>query len=97
MFYRDACTVSYFPFLQFLNNALYGLLQVGCILLYEYTSIQYVLLCVLPFNQVTGIKSFDFSMLYTTIPHQKLKNRLTSIIRNAFIFKNVNLSKIQKN
>ena len=30
-------------------------------LLYEYTSLQYVLLCLLPFNQVTGIKSFDFS------------------------------------
>ena len=43
------------------------------------------------FNRVTSIKSFDFSTLYTTIPHQKLKDRLTSIIRNAFIFKNGNL------
>ena len=42
------------------------------------------------FNHVTCIKSFDFSTLYTTIPHQKLKDRLTSIIRNAFIFKNGN-------
>ena len=42
------------------------------------------------FNHVTSIKSFDFSTLYTTIPHQKLKDRLTSIIRNAFIFKNGN-------
>ena len=42
------------------------------------------------FNRVTSIKSFDFSTLYTTIPHQKLKYRLTSIIRNAFIFKNGN-------
>ena len=42
------------------------------------------------FNRVTSIKSFDFSTLYTTIPHQKLKDRLTSIIRNAFIFKNGN-------
>ena len=40
------------------------------------------------FNHVTSIKSFDFSTFYTTIPHQKLKDRLTSIIRNAFIFKN---------
>ena len=40
------------------------------------------------FNHVN--KSFDFSTLYTTIPHQKLKERLTSIIRNAFIFKNGN-------
>ena len=42
------------------------------------------------FNHVTSIKSFDFSTLYTTIPHQKLKNRLTSIIQSAFIFKNGN-------
>ena len=42
------------------------------------------------FNNVTSIKSFDFSTLYTTIPHQKLKDKLTSIIRNAFIFKNGN-------
>ena len=41
-------------------------------------------------NRVTSIKSFDFSTLYTTIPHQKLKDRLTSITRNAFIFKNGN-------
>ena len=33
---------------------------------------------------------FDFPTLYTTIPHQKLKDRFTSIIRNAFIFKNGN-------
>ena len=42
------------------------------------------------FSQVTSIKSFDFSTLYTTIPHQKLKDRLASIIRNAFIFRNGN-------
>ena len=42
------------------------------------------------FNHVTSIKSFDFSTLYTTLPHQKLKDRLTSIIRNAFTFKNGN-------
>ena len=40
------------------------------------------------FNHVTSIKSFEFSTLYTTIPHKILKNRLTSIIQNAFIFKN---------
>ena len=39
------------------------------------------------FNHVTSIKSFDLYTLYSTIPHQKLKDRLTSIIRNAFIFK----------
>ena len=31
-----------------------------------------------------------FSTLYSTIFHQKLKDRLTNIIRNAFIFKNGN-------
>ena len=35
----------------------------------------------------TYIKSFDFSTLYTTIPHQKLKSRLASIIRNSFLHK----------
>ena len=42
------------------------------------------------FNHITSIKSFDFSTLYTTIPHQKLKDRLASIIRNAFSFRNGN-------
>ena len=40
------------------------------------------------FNQITSIKSFDFSTLYTTIPQYKLKSRLSSIIWNSFIFKN---------
>ena len=42
------------------------------------------------FNHVTSIKSFNFSTLYTTIPHQKLTERLASIIRNALIFNNGN-------
>ena len=42
------------------------------------------------FNHITNIKSFDFSTLYTNIPHDKLKSRLASIIRNSFIFKNGN-------
>ena len=42
------------------------------------------------FNHVTSIKSFDFPTLYTTMPHQKLKDRLSNIIWNAFIFKNSN-------
>ena len=42
------------------------------------------------FNHITSIKSFDLSTLYTTIPHDKLKSRLVSIIRNSFIFKNGN-------
>ena len=32
--------------------------------------------------------SFDFSTLCTTIPHQKPKNRLATIIQNSFIHKN---------
>ena len=42
------------------------------------------------FNLITTIKSFDFSTLYTTSPHQKLKSRLATIIRNSFIHKNRN-------
>ena len=42
------------------------------------------------FNNVTSIKSFGFSTLYTTIPHDKQKSRLASIIRNSFVFKNSN-------
>ena len=36
------------------------------------------------------MKSFDFSTLYTTIPHQKLQNRLATIIRNPCLHKNGN-------
>ena len=39
---------------------------------------------------ITNIKSFDFSTLYTTIPHKKLKSRLATIIRNSFLHKNGN-------
>ena len=42
---------------------------------------------ILPFNHITSIKSLDFSTLYTTIPHQKLKSRLATIIGNSFIHK----------
>ena len=42
------------------------------------------------FNHITSIKSFDFSTLNTTIPHDKLKSRLASIIRNSFLFKKGN-------
>ena len=42
------------------------------------------------FNHITRIKSFDLSTLYTTIPHQKLKSRLATIIRNYFNHKNGN-------
>ena len=42
------------------------------------------------FNLITNIKSFDFPTLYTTFPHQKLKSRLATIIRNSFLYKNGN-------
>ena len=42
------------------------------------------------FNLITNIKSFDFSTLYTTIPHQKLKSRLSTKIRKSFLHKNGN-------
>ena len=42
------------------------------------------------FNHITNINSFDFPTLYTTIPRDKLKNRLASFIRNSFVFKNGN-------
>ena len=41
-------------------------------------------------NLIRNIKSFDFSTLYTTIPHHKLKSRLATIKRNAFLHKNGN-------
>ena len=39
------------------------------------------------FDKVTSIKTFDFSTLYTTIPHSSLKERLAQIIHQAFYFK----------
>ena len=42
------------------------------------------------FNHITSITSFDFSTLYITIPHQKLKSRLATITRNSFIHENGN-------
>ena len=35
-------------------------------------------------KEFTSIKSFDFSALYTIIPHQKLKSRMATIILNSF-------------
>ena len=42
------------------------------------------------FNHITSIKSFDFSTLFTTIPHRKFKSKLATIIQNSFIHKNGN-------
>ena len=40
------------------------------------------------FSHVSSIKTFDFSTLYTTLPHDKLKTRLTETIHKAFSHRN---------
>jgi hypothetical protein len=40
------------------------------------------------FSQVSSIKTFDFSTLYTTLPHDKLKTRLKETIYKAFSHRN---------
>ena len=41
-------------------------------------------------HSVNSIKSFDFSTLYTTIPHDKLKSKLKAIINQCFFHKSGN-------
>jgi len=36
------------------------------------------------FSEISSIKTFDFSTLYTTLPHEKLKSRLKELIHKAF-------------
>ena len=38
--------------------------------------------------RATSIQTFDFSTLYTSIPHDFLKSRMNNIINNAFKHKN---------
>ena len=40
------------------------------------------------YSKIDCIKTYDFSTLYTTIPHDKLKSRLFQIIDNCFLNKN---------
>jgi hypothetical protein len=40
------------------------------------------------FSQVSSIKTFDFSTLYTTLPHDKLKSRLKETIHKALSHRN---------
>ena len=35
-------------------------------------------------NRTSGAKSFDFSTLYTNIPHEALKINIRNLIREAF-------------
>ena len=39
-------------------------------------------------SKATSIHTFDFSTLYTSIPHDLLKSRMINIISNAFRHKN---------
>ena len=39
-------------------------------------------------DRATSIQTFDFSTLYTSIPHDLLKSRMNNIINNAFKHKN---------
>ena len=40
------------------------------------------------FTKINSIKTYDFSTLYTTIPHDKLKSRLFDITDSCFFNKN---------
>ena len=39
-------------------------------------------------HKATSIQTFDFSTLYTSIPHDLLKSRMNNIINNVFKHKN---------
>ena len=39
-------------------------------------------------SKVSSIKTFEFSTLYTTIPHEQLKSGLSGLIKKKFICKN---------
>ena len=42
----------------------------------------------MPLSSCNSIKTFDFSTLYTTISHSKLKDRLREVVQLYFIKKN---------
>ena len=42
-------------------------------------------------SSCNSIKRFDFSTLYTSIPHSKLKNRLRELVQLCFIKKMANV------
>ena len=44
--------------------------------------------CIIALTVCNSIKTFDFSILYTTIPHYKLKNRLKELLKHCFIKQN---------
>ena len=40
------------------------------------------------YPKIGSIKTFDFSTLYTFIPHQKLKDRIHRLVNQTFLYKN---------
>ena len=40
------------------------------------------------YPKITLIQAFDFSTLYTSIPHQKLTDRIQMLVNQTFLYKN---------
>ena len=40
------------------------------------------------YPKITSIQTFDFSTLHTSIPHQKLKDRIHMLVNQTFLYKN---------
>ena len=40
------------------------------------------------YPKITSIQTFDFSTLYKSIPHQKLKDRIHLFVNQTFLYKN---------
>ena len=40
------------------------------------------------YPKITSIQTFDFSTLYTSIPHQKLKDRMHMLVNQTFLYMN---------
>ena len=40
------------------------------------------------YPKITSVQTFAFSMLYTSIPHQKLKDRMHMLVNQTFLHKN---------
>ena len=40
------------------------------------------------FTKITSLQTFDSSTLYTSIPHQKLKDRIHMLVNQKFLYKN---------
>ena len=40
------------------------------------------------YPKIISIQTFDFSTLYTSIPHQKLKDRIHTLVNQTFLYEN---------